>query len=457
MESPRFMVAAPSSGCGKTTLAAGLMAALSETHTVQGFKTGPDYIDPGYHTAATGRISRNLDTWMVPPEEVKATFARGQEGADLSIIEGGMGFYDGYDGRSDRGSSAEVAKLLSAPVVLVIDVAKMARSAGAIALGFQQFDPAVRIAGVIANRVGSEKHARWVTEAIESAGIAVLGCIPRSKTLHVPERHLGLHTAHERDNRTAVFLEQAKTTIKNHIDLDRVRAIAQSAPVLDLAAPPLPLAARGGVRIAVARDDAFCFYYEDNFDLLRAAGAEIVFFSPLQDEALPAGCAGLYLGGGYPELYADQLAANTRLLKSVRAAVQGGMPTFAECGGLMVLSESLVDAEGATHTMIGALPGQVRMSGKMVLGYREIKASRDTVLMPVGGVMRGHEFHYSEWIKPEMTADYPFIVRQRSGERLPQEGFAEGNLLASYVHLHFASNPEIAPNFVTACKNYLTP
>ena len=452
--SPRFMVAAPSSGSGKTTLAAGLMAALSGSDTVQGYKVGPDYIDPGYHTAATGRVSRNLDTWMVPPEEVNAIFARGQEGADLSVIEGVMGFYDGYEGRSDRGSSAEVAKLLSAPVILVIDVGKMVRSAGAIALGFQQFDPAVRIAGVIANRVGSEAHAGWVSDAVESAGIAVLGCIPRSERLHVPERHLGLHTAHERDNRTAPFLEQAKAAIKSHVDLDRVRTIAQSAPALNLTAP-LPLPAKsGGVRIAVARDDAFCFYYEDNFDLLRAAGAEIVFFSPLQDEALPAGSAGLYLGGGYPELYAAQLSANTRLLAAIRTAVEGGMPTFAECGGLMVLSESLMDQDGAQHTMIGALPGQVRMTGKLVMGYREIETRRDTLLTQAGGVMRGHEFHYSEWIQPDGPADNPFTVRQRSGERLPQEGFASQNLLASYVHLHFASNPEMATNFVSACQKW---
>ena len=451
MASPRFVVAAPSSGSGKTTLATGLMAALSETHTVQGYKVGPDYIDPGYHTAATGRVSRNLDTWMVSPKEVKTIFARGQQGADLSVMEGVMGFYDGYDGRSERGSTAEVAKLLGAPVILVIDVSKMVRSAGAIALGFQQFDPAVRIAGVIANRVGSDQHAAWVRDAVESAGIAVLGCIPRSESLRVPERHLGLHMAAERDNRTAAFLEHARASVKNHVDLDRVGAIARSAPAMDLAAPPQPPSKNGGARIAVARDDAFCFYYEDNFDLLRAAGAEIVFFSPLRDKSLPEGTTGLCLGGGYPELYAAQLAANIPLLGEMREAIRAGMPTFAECGGLMMLVESLVDLEGVRHAMVGALPGFVRMTSKLVMGYREIETRRHTLLMPAGGVMRGHEFHYSEWVKPDLAVDTPFIVRQRSGERLPQEGYAEGSLLASYVHLHFASHPEMAPNFVKAC------
>jgi cobyrinic acid a,c-diamide synthase len=454
MDIPRLVIGAPASGSGKTTLATGLMAALSQTQVVQGYKVGPDYIDPGYHTAATGRVSRNLDTWMVPPEAVKATFVQNQSGANVSLIEGVMGFYDGYEGRSDRGSTAEVAKLLGAPVILVIDVGRMVRSAGAIALGFQQFDPVVRLAGVIANRVGSDAHAGWVTEAIESAGIPVLGCIPSQEALQVPERHLGLHMAGERYNQTAAFLESARAVVEKHVDLDRVRAIAKSALPMDAELQVWPAAGRNDVRIAVAQDDAFCFYYEDNFDLLRHAGAEIVFFSPLEDEMLPEGSEGLYLGGGYPELYAAQLAGNTRLLAEMRAAIEGGMPTFAECGGLMVLSESLVDLEGAQHQMVGVVPGQVRMTGKLVLGYREIETIRDTVLMPVGGVMRGHEFHYSEWVKSDRPVEYPFNVRRRDGHSLPQEGYAEGNLLASYVHLHFASHPQIAYHFVKTCARW---
>jgi cobyrinic acid a,c-diamide synthase len=301
---PRLVIGAPASGSGKSTVSTGLMAALAREQIVQGFKVGPDYIDPGYHTAATNRPSRNLDTWMMPINEVKGTFARGVRGASIAVVEGVMGLFDGYDAATERGSTAEVAKLFHAPVILVLDVGKMARSAGALALGYRDFDPALNVAGVICNNVGSEKHARWVTQAVESIGLPVLGCLPRHDALAIPERHLGLHTAAERTAEVEAFLAHAADLVARHVDLVRVQAIAGRAPAMELhdtlpAPPERPLA-----RIAVARDEGFCFYYEDNFDWLRSEGAELIFFSPIHDSALPEGVSGVYLGGGYPELYA---------------------------------------------------------------------------------------------------------------------------------------------------------
>lgn len=450
MRAPRFVLAAPSSGSGKTTLAVGLMAAFAERITVQGYKVGPDYIDPGYHTAATGRASRNLDTWMVAPKYVKESFSRSQGGAGLSIIEGVMGLYDGYNGRTEAGSTAEVAKLLNAPVVLVIDAAKMARSAGAVALGFRQFDPQLNLAGVILNNTAGAAHAAWVAEAVRSVGITVLGCIPRNEALRVPERHLGLYTAGERDLATRQFIEAAKEFVRQHVALSDLETLALNAPEIQAAAQP-PLE-EPSVRIAVARDEAFCFYYEENFDLLRAAGAQLVFFSPLRDQCLPAGVSGLYLGGGYPELYAGQLAKNEAMRSALRAFVLEGAQTYAECGGLMTLAEYYVDEAGVQFPMAGVLPGFTRLSGKLKMGYREVSALRENAFFREGETARGHEFHYSEWIRAEVENSYAYLIQPRSSETPGPEGFSKNNLLASYVHLHFASNPNLARNFVTSCR-----
>ncbi len=456
MNAPRFALAAPSSGSGKTTLAVGLMAAFAERLSVQACKVGPDYIDPGYHAAATGRPSRNLDTWMIPAQRVKELFSRSALGADLCVIEGVMGLFDGYDGRSEAGSTAEVAKLLSSPVVLVIDAHSMARSAGAVALGFRAFDSQLNLAGVILNNVAGAAHAQWVTEAVQSVGMNVLGCVPRSEHLRVPERHLGLYMAGERTAATRAFIAAAKEIVRQHVDLSALETLARSAPELEDESPgretldvEKPLA-----RIGVARDEAFCFYYEDNFDLLRAAGAELVFFSPLHDSALPPDLHGLYLGGGYPELYAAQLAENEPMRAALKFAIQAGMPTYAECGGLMALAESYFDQAGREYPMLGALPGFTRLTGKLKMGYREVAALKSTPLLGKGETARGHEFHYSEWIYPEERAAFAYAVQpHRDGPPQP-EGFAQGNLLASYVHLHFASNPSLARNFVQACCSF---
>jgi cobyrinic acid a,c-diamide synthase len=450
MNTPRFVLAAPSSGSGKTTLAVGLMSAFAAHMTVQAYKVGPDYIDPGYHTAATGRPSRNLDTWMIPTERVKELFSRGQKGADLCIIEGVMGLFDGHDGHTDSGSTAEVAKLLSAPVVLVIDAHSMARSAGAIALGFRQFDPHLHLAGVIFNNVAGPAHALWLTDAVQSVGLKVFGCVPHNEYLRVPERHLGLYTVGERSLATRQFVEAAREVIQQHIDLPALELLANTVPEIqaDFQSVKSP-----SVRIAVARDEAFCFYYEDNFDLLREAGAELAFFSPLHDPSLPAGLSGLYLGGGYPELYAAQLADNKSMQAALKSAISGGLPTYAECGGLMSLTEYFIDGSGYIYPMIGILPGFTRLTDELKMGYREIMSLQSTPMLGKGEKARGHEFHYSEWIRPEEADAFAYAIQMQQAGEPQSEGFAKKNLLASYVHLHFASNPNLAQNFVHFCQN----
>ncbi|MBN1430782.1 MAG: cobyrinate a,c-diamide synthase [Anaerolineae bacterium] len=447
----RLVIGAPASGSGKSTVATGLMAALSRDQVVQGFKVGPDYIDPGYHTAATGRVSRNLDTWMSPISQVEGTFARAVQGADIAVIEGVMGLFDGYDAMTESGSTAEVAKLFHAPVILVLDVGKMARSAGALALGYRDFDPALNVAGVICNNIGSEKHALWVTQAIEAIGLPVLGWLPRESVLHVPERHLGLYTAIERATEIDTFLQRAAELVAQHIDLKQLRSIAGLAPSMELydtlAQPP----ETSLTRIAVAGDEAFCFYYEDNFDWLRAAGAELIFFSPLRDAALPEGIGGLYLGGGYPELYAEQLAANTSLIQTIRSFVDARMPVYAECGGLMFLTESITDLNGRIYPMAGVVPGRAQMAGCLTMGYREVKAAQNTLLLACGGRTRGHEFHYSDWIDRPDDLSHAYEIVSRPGETVRAEGYARENLLASYIHLHFSANLDLARNFVCAC------
>ncbi len=454
IEIPRLVIAAPASGSGKSTVASGLMAALRGAggHTVQGFKVGPDYIDPGYHAAATGRPARNLDTWMVPPARVLSSFGRAVAGVHIAIVEGVMGLFDGYHARDEEGSTAQVAKLLGAPVILVLDVRKMARSAAAMALGYRSFDPQLNVAGVVCNNVGSARHAVWVREAVESVGLPVLGCIPRHEALRIPERHLGLHTAVERAGEVQAFLRSASEMVMRHVDLERLWALARQAPPLDVPSDAPMAAEAPPVRLAVARDEAFCFYYEDNFDFLRSAGAEPVFFSPLCAPTLPEDIAGLYLGGGYPELYAAQLADNLTLCRAVRAAADAGLPIYAECGGLMYLAQGLSDLAGGVYQMAAVLPGRTRMRSQLVMGYRMARARRDSVLLRQGEQVRGHEFHYSDWVDCPDDMPHAYDVVRCEGEAECSEGFAQNNILASYTHLHFAARPGMAERWVQACR-----
>ncbi|RME12581.1 MAG: cobyrinate a,c-diamide synthase [Ardenticatenia bacterium] len=441
MTIPRLVVAGAHSGVGKTTLATGLMAALARRGlTVQPFKVGPDYIDPTYHTLATGRSSRNLDTWMVSSERVAALFARAAHNADIAVIEGVMGLFDGYGYESDRGSTAEVARLLRAPVVLVLDVARVARSAAAVAHGFATFAPDVPLAGFILNRVGSAAHGDGVRRAVEQAtGLPVLGVVPREASAQVPSRHLGLVPTVE-PGAWAAFVHAAADLVERTCDVAALLALAHAAPPLRVDAslpPPRPCAFR---RIGVARDEAFSFYYEDNLDVWRDAGVEIVPFSPLRDRALPSDVDALYIGGGFPELYAEALADNAALRADVRAAHAADVPLYAECGGFMYLMQAILTQEGRAFPMVGLVPGNAVMQARRErLGYVEVEPARPHWVARDGVRLRGHVFHWSRWegFTPSRETAAWVVLPRRGGAVLP-EGYRRGRLVASYVHVHWA-------------------
>jgi cobyrinic acid a,c-diamide synthase len=444
-----LVIAGVASGVGKTTVATGLMGALvARGVRVQGFKVGPDYIDPAFHTAVTGRPARNLDSWLLPPPVLRGVFARAAANTDAAIVEGVMGLYDGRHGGGDEASTAEVARLLDLPVVLVVDASRQGRSAAATVLGFRAFDPSVRLIGVILNRVGSPSHRAAVTEAIEShTGLPVLGAIRRDSALTVPERYLGLVPPFERSLSDEYF-SRAAYTIARDVDLDRLLQFADvPPPPADWSLPwPSPRAPRAA--LAVARDRAFGFYYADALDLLAALGLEIREFSPLADATLPADADGVYLGGGFPELFGAELAANAPLLRDLRAAARRGLPIYAECGGLMYLARRLVDREGQRHQLAGVVPAEVTLQqARLNLGYREAAAARDSLLVRAGDVVRGHEFHYSHCAYAAGTPPAYSIP----GREPSEEGCARGHVLASYLHVHLAGAPASAQRLVDAC------
>ncbi len=458
---PRLLLAAPMSGSGKTTVMAGLIAAfVAQGLRVAPFKVGPDYIDPSYHALAAGRPCLNLDAWMLPPDVIPSLVARRSCTADLALIEGVMGLFDGYSGSDDTGSSAQIARLTATPVLLVLDVRAQARTAAALVQGLRDFDPRLTLVGVILNRVGSPRHAQMVTAAIEAhVGLPVVGALHRDDALHLPERHLGLVPTAEPGHWPA-WLEQASTLVAAQVDLARVLELAQHAPPLlasdtdrpaSIAAPP----ARARPVIAVADDAAFSFHYQDNLDLLSEAGATVVRFSPLSDPKLPPNTQALYLGGGFPELYAAQLAANATLREDIRQAAAAGMPIYAECGGLMYLTETLHDPAGQSFPMVGVLPGCSRMTARLTLGYRTVQPATTNWLLHPNETLRGHEFHYSIWerdaaqIPPAYT-----ILPDQWHDQVRTDGALIGNVLASYVHLHFLAHPALATRFVAAAQAY---
>jgi cobyrinic acid a,c-diamide synthase len=448
-----LVIAGTQSGVGKTTLTLGLLSAFRRRGLrVQPFKVGPDFIDPGHHTQAAGRVSRNLDGWMLSQETNLALFRRQARQADIVVVEGVMGLFDGYDGRSEAGSTAQMAKWLELPVLLVVDARSMARSAGALVQGFATFDPDLHLAGVIFNRVGSPTHLQYLKDALGSLPeTRCFGGLPRNQDLAIPERHLGLTTTEDHPL-GAEYLETLADFMETHLDLD---ALWQALPVWSLSEEVPEEAAPPMVRLGVARDRAFCFYYPENLELLARYGAEIVPFSPLEDGELPGGLHGLYLGGGYPELYAEDLAANQSLKQALKEQAQGGLPIYAECGGLMYLAQELQDLEGKSFPMAGLLPLQVRMLPRLgALGYREVTLLAAGLLGPPGTKARGHEFHYSE-IAAE-PPDLPRLYRltPRQGGEATNEGYCLKNVLASYVHLHFGSNPELARHLVNSCRDY---
>jgi cobyrinic acid a,c-diamide synthase len=452
--SPRCLVIGGShSGVGKTTISLGLMAAFKKRGLkVQGFKVGPDFIDPGHHTRLLSTPSRNLDGWMLSKRYNLATFSQSMYGKDLGIVEGVMGLFDGYDGRSEAGSTAQMAKWLDSPVILVVDASSMARSMAALVHGFKTFDPDLRLEGVIANRVGSERHARFLAEAMESlSNITFLGGLPRSKEIAIPERHLGLVTSEEEPYPIDLF-DKLASLMEEHLELDKLSSLATTGVKSSNITPAK--SSQSGVRVGVARDEAFCFYYQDNLDLLTDCGADLCFFSPVRDSQLPPNLAGLYLGGGYPELFAQQLAENQSLKKEILAAAQGGMPTFAECGGFMYLTRS-VEVENRDYPMVGLYPLRTRMlTRRKALGYREVVLIKDSLLGPKGLKARGHEFHYSELINGSLEIANLYQVINHEGLELGPDGFMVYNTLAGYIHFHFGSNPEMAGNFVASCKEY---
>jgi cobyrinic acid a,c-diamide synthase len=450
--SARFLVAGTHSSVGKTTITLGLLMALSKRGLRPApFKAGPDYIDPSLHALAAGRPSRNLDVWLLDEPALRGVLQRGMQHAGVAVIEGLMGLYDGI-GATQAGSTAALARMLDSPVVLVVDVAAMSGTAAALVLGCRDLRPGVNLAGVILNRVGSDGHLQSTAEAIRAAtGLPVLGSLPDDPNLAIPERHLGLIPASEQAI-PSVTLNRLGSLVQERFDLDALLRIAAAAPPLQLPEPPPPasvIAARA--RIGVAQDRAFGFYYQDTMDLLADCGAEIVPFSPLDDAALPPETHGVYLGGGFPELYAHELAANTPMRTAIRAHVQHAMPLYAECGGLMALGQSLTTFDGETLPMFGVLPVASRMEReKLTIGYREVESLRPSLLMPKGTRVRGHEFHWS-------VADAPphDLAAYRVSESGQLEGFCVGATLASYIHLNFAGAPDLARRFVKACSRVL--
>ncbi|MFE9741909.1 cobyrinate a,c-diamide synthase [Streptomyces sp. NPDC006477] len=457
----RLVIAAPSSGAGKTTVATGLMAAFAGRGlAVSPHKVGPDYIDPGYHALATGRPGRNLDAYMCGTGLVAPLFAHGARGCDLAVVEGVMGLYDGAADQGELASTAQVSKLLKAPVVLVVDASSQSRSVAALVHGFASWDPEVRIGGVILNKVATDRHEHLLREALGESGVPVLGVLRRAPAVATPSRHLGLVPVAERQAAAVSAVAAQAEQVLAGCDMEALLALARSAP--ELHAEPWvaevgerPHAGGSGAPtrsapaermptpvVAVAGGAAFTFSYAEHAELLTAAGAEVVTFDPLRDEALPEGTSGLVIGGGFPEMYGSELSANEPLRKAVAALAASGAPVAAECAGLLYLARSL---DG--NPMCGVLDADARMSSRLTLGYRDAVAVSDSVLAPAGARMRGHEFHRTV-IEPGAGASAAWGLRQPERR---VEGFVQGGVHASYVHTHWAGAPEVAARFVGRC------
>ncbi|MEU6536259.1 cobyrinate a,c-diamide synthase [Streptomyces sp. NPDC047000] len=475
---PRLVIAAPSSGSGKTTVATGLMAAFAARGlAVSAHKVGPDYIDPGYHSLATGRAGRNLDAYLCGPELVAPLFLHGAAGCDVAVVEGVMGLYDGAVGEGELASTAHVAKLLRAPVVLVVDASAQARSVAALVHGFVSWDPQVRVAGVILNKVGSARHEEVLREAVDSAGVPVFGVLRRHSVVDTPSRHLGLVPVAERRASAVSAVAAMGALVAEGCDVEGLLALARSAGAVGGAAwdagaalvssppPPLPVPDLGGLApepprpqtppegvppdglkapvVAVAGGAAFTFSYAEHAELLAAAGAEVVVFDPLRDERLPEGTRGVVVGGGFPEVYAAELSGNERLRKAVAGFALGGGPVAAECAGLLYLCREL---DGLP--MCGVLDAGARMGERLTLGYRDAVAVSDSSLAPAGTRMRGHEFHRTV-VEPGAGAAAAWGMR---APRRRVEGFVQRAVHASYLHTHWASEPGVARRFVERCR-----
>lgn len=445
---PRLVIAATASGSGKTSITLGLCRALQRQGiAVQPFKAGPDYLDPTWLSRAAGSQCLNLDLWMTDAAYVRGLCARLAPTRGITLVEGVMGMYDGAAAESDAGSTAELARVLGAPVILVVDARGAARSVAATVRGFRDFGDA-DIVGVIANRCGSEKHVEVLRAALASANLPPLvGAVPDGAWAELPARHLGLLRADERVSERTIG--QLADACEQHIDLHALQYLARQAP-------PLPAAARARARkqkcrIAVAYDAAFHFYYADNLELLAQRGAELIYFSPLRDKALPRGCGAVIIGGGYPEAHAAQLSRNRALIRDLRAFAARGGVIYGECGGMMYLGETLIDAAGKRHAMAGIIPITTRMRPRLqALGYVQATTLQPTLFGPAGTELRGHEFRYSEVVAERGDWEPAFAVRDARGNKETVAGYVRGNVTASYLHLHFAAMPGIA-DALAAC------
>jgi cobyrinic acid a,c-diamide synthase len=449
---PRIVIAGVTSGVGKTTISTAVMHALRRRGLkVQPFKVGPDFIDPSYHTFVTERQSRNLDVWMMGRKGVLDCFAASCSGADIAVIEGVMGLYDGASGKDDFASTAHVAKILDAPVVLVIDASKSARSIAAIALGFLHFDRKLKIAGIILNNVAGDRHAGYITEALAGkVKVPVVGVIRRNNEIRMEERHLGLVPAQELHDKKRKAIVDAAKHVSDQIDIDMMYKLAGKGRLPDA---PIAKPGKARARIAVALDESFNFYYVDNLDALRRQGAELAFFSPVNDHALPENIHGIILGGGFPEVLADRLEKNKAMIKSMRKAVHDGMPVYGECGGLMYLTRSISGYKGErkSRKMAGLVDADTLMTSRLTLNYTD--ASCDG---PVLGraCLRGHEFHYSAIENIAGDSRFAYKMNKGKGVTGSKDGFVIGDSgLAAYMHLHFANN-KLAERIVQSCSRY---
>lgn len=446
MDSPRLLFAAPASGSGKTTVVCGLLRALKNRGKgVRAFKCGPDFIDPLFHETVVGVPSGTLDLFFSDQDQLKRLFCRHAAGADLCLIEGVMGYYDGLGAATDRASSYAVARALDAPVVLIVDGRGQSLSALATLEGFLRFREDSRIRGVLFNRM-SESVYNALKPQVEALGVRPLGYVPKAPEVMVESRHLGLVTPGEIED-LGQKLDALAALLERTVDMEGLLALAGSAPALEAPpAPPIPPLPR--TRIAVARDQAFCFLYRDNLDLLADYGAEFIFFSPLHDDALPAGAQGLILPGGYPELHARALSENESMRRSVREAIQNGLPCLAECGGFLYLHRELEDMEGRSWPMAGVLDARAYRTPRLGrFGYITLTAKADTAFLPAGEIVRGHEFHYFE---SESCGD-ALRAQKPTGSRGWDCGHSRGNLLMGFPHLYYPSDPQLIERFLRAC------
>jgi cobyrinic acid a,c-diamide synthase len=452
---PRVVVAGVTSGVGKTTVAMAIMhGARRKGLQVQPFKVGPDFIDPSYHSSVARRASRNLDVWMMGESGVLDCFDRTCAGADIAVIEGVMGLFDGVSGKSNLGSTAHVARILKAPILLVVDGAKGARSIAAIILGFLRFDKNIKVKGIILNNISGDRHASYITDAVSGVTrVPIVGVIRRDKEIKMQERHLGLIPPRELHETRLRAIVRAAKSVSDQLDIEKILTLCGThrkshSPVRK----DLP-AGKPFVRIGVALDDSFNFYYEDNFDALRSEGAELVFYSPIHDSQLPQDLDGLILGGGFPEVLADRLEKNRPMLSSVRRHIEDGLPVYGECGGLMYLTRSIsaYNGEARARKMVGLVDADTTMSGRLTLNYTQAQCDA-----PLFGrtKLRGHEFHYSSITNIAQDSRFGYSMSKGNGVIDGKDGFIIGeNGIAAYSHLHFAGN-DLANGIVKACARY---